>query len=447
MNQALIHEAFIVNENKVLSGSVLISDNKIKEIFYSKVPHEFFDNSIIIQAKDKYLFPGVIDEHVHFREPGFTNKGSIASESRAAVAGGVTSIMDMPNNEPPTTTYINLKNKNEIASEKSLTNFSFYLGATNDNIDEILKIDTNEYCGIKIFLGQSTGNLLINSNDALIKLFTKSKKLIASHCEDSAIIQENLLYYKNKYGDNIPVTFHHLIRSEESCFKSSSCIVDLAKKYKGRLHILHVSTSKELELFDNSLPLQDKLITAEVCIHHLWFDNNDYQKSGNFIKTNPSIKTGDDKKSLFEGLINNKIDTIATDHAPHSLSEKLLPYAKSPSGCPMVQHSLVAMLEFYHEKKISLEKIAEKMCHAPAEIFSIQKRGFIRKGYMADLVLVDLNNKWQVSKDNILYLCNWSPMENQSFSSKVTHTFVNGNLVFENGRFNDSIKGEKLKFS
>jgi dihydroorotase len=446
MDQILIHEAFIVNENKILAGSILISQKKIIEIFDKAIPPGIIENSRVIEAKGKFLFPGVIDEHVHFREPGLTNKGNIYSESKAAIAGGVTSIMDMPNNDPPTTSYLSLKNKLEIAREKSLTNYSFYLGASNENIDEILKIDPSEYCGIKIFLGQSTGNLLIDDINELTGLFKNSKKIIVAHCEDSLIIKENLSFYKNKYGENIPIKFHHLIRSAESCYKSSAFIVDLAKKHKTRLHVLHISTGKELGLFDNSIPLKDKLITSEVCIHHLYFDNNDYNTSGNFIKTNPSVKTGDDRKALFEGILNNKIDTIATDHAPHTLNEKLLPYTKAPSGCPMIQHSLPTMLEFYHDKKISLEKIAEKMCHSPADIFSVEKRGYIRKGYWADLVLVDLDSEWKVSRDNILYLCKWSPMEDRTFHSEVTYTFVNGNLVFENGTFHEQVKGEKLEF-
>jgi dihydroorotase len=446
MNQTLIHDAFIVNENRIFKGSILISEKKITEIFDKTVPFGVFENSKVIEAKGRYLFPGIIDEHVHFREPGFTKKGTIYSESKAAIAGGITTILDMPNNEPPTTSFNNLNHKIEIASKKCLTNYSFYVGATNENVEEILKIDPVEYCGIKIFLGQSTGNLLINREEALIELFKKSNKIIASHCEDSQIIQENLSFFKNKYGENIPVKFHHLIRSAESCYKSSSYIINLAKKYNKKLHILHVSTAKELDLFDDQNILKNKLITSEVCIHHLHFDNDDYIISGNLIKTNPSIKTKNDKDSLLNGLINNKIDTIATDHAPHTLSEKLMPYLKSPSGCPMVQHSLNSMLEFYHNKMISLEKIAEKMCHNPAEIFLIEKRGFIKKGYMADLTLVDLNKSRKVKKENILYLCNWSPMEGRTFRSIITHTFVNGILIYENGIFHEDVKGEKLKF-
>ena len=446
MTSILIKDAFIVNENKIFQGSILIKENKIADIFNNSLTVNIEETTKVIDAKGKYLFPGIIDEHVHFREPGFTNKGDIYTESKAAVEGGITSIMDMPNTSPPTTSIEYLEKKFIIASEKSITNYSFYIGATNNNIEEILKINPLLYCGIKVFLGQSTGELLINNKKALIKLFKKSNSLIAAHCEDSEIIQKNINIYKNKYGDNIPVKFHHLIRSNESCYKSTASITSLAQKYNKRLHILHLSTEKELDLFDNSIPLKNKLITSEVCIHHLYFDKSYYNKLGNLIKTNPSIKTITDKNALLNGIINNKIDSIATDHAPHTYQEKQSTYLNSPSGCPMIQHSLPAILEFYHENKISLEKIVEKMCHNPAEIFSIDKRGYIKKGYWADIILVDLNCNWEVNRDNILYKCNWSPFENHIFHSKVTHTFINGNLVFENGKFNETIKGQRLEF-
>jgi dihydroorotase len=447
MNPTLIQDAFIVNEGKIIKGSLLISDNKIAEIFINNALPANLHDLKVINAKDKYLLPGVIDTHVHFRDPGLTEKGDFHTESKAAIAGGVTTVMDMPNTSPSTTSFTELELKNKLASGKSLTNYSLYIGATNNNIDEIINIPSNDYCGIKLFLGQSTGNLLINDTSSLMKLFTKSKKLVAAHCEDSDIINKNLANYKSIYGINIPVTVHNLIRSTESCYKSTSYIVNLAKKYNKRLHVLHLSTKEELDLFDNSVPLADKLITSEVCIHHLYFDNSHYNTLGNKIKTNPSIKTGEDKVALFEGLLTNKIDTIATDHAPHTPEEKQLSYLNSPSGCPGIQHSLPAMLEFYHHNKISIEKIVEKMCHAPADIFSVDKRGYIRKGYWADLTIVDLNSSWEVTKNNILYKCNWSPFEGKEFRSKITHTFVNGNLLFENGVFHESNKGQKLEFN
>lgn len=449
MNSLLIENATIVNEGKEFKASIFINDGKIKNIFKTKIPSEFLSQlscSNVINAEGKYLLPGIIDDHVHFREPGLTYKADIYTESKAAISGGITSFMEMPNTEPQTITQELLEEKYRIASKTSLANFSFYIGATNNNIEELLKTYPKNICGIKIFMGSSTGNMLVNKEEVLSRIFSQSPLLIAVHCEDESIIQNNIEQYKNKYGQEFPIKYHPLIRSEEACYKSSSYAVKLAKKYNTRLHLLHLSCAKELKLLDNTLPAKEKQITAEVCIHHLWFDENDYEKLGTRIKWNPAIKTKNDKAELLKGVLNNKIDVIATDHAPHTLEEKNRTYFNARAGGPLVQHSLVAMLELYHQQKISLEKIVEKMCHAPADIFHINKRGYIREGYWADLVIVDLKNKWKVTKDNILYKCKWSPFEGQTFNSKITHTFVNGNLVFGNGKFNESVKGIRLLF-
>ena len=355
--------------------------------------------------------------------------------------------MEMPNTKPQTTSQKELENKFSLAAEKSLANYSFYFGATNDNIDELLATDSKHVCGIKIFMGSSTGNMLVDNVQTLEHIFSKSKMLIATHCEDENIIQQNILKYKEQFGENVPMQFHPIIRSEEACFKSSSFAVELAKKYNTRLHVLHLSTARELDLFLNTIPSSQKRITAEVCVHHLWFDESDYAKYGVRIKWNPAIKTKKDRDALLCAVLDNRIDVIATDHAPHTKEEKDASYFKAMSGGPLVQHSLTVMLELYHQNKISLEKIAEKMCHTPAEIFKIQQRGFIRKGFKADLVLVDMQKKWTVEKNNILYKCNWSPFEGITFNSKVTHTFVNGNLVYNNGIFSEQHKGCMLIFS
>jgi dihydroorotase len=446
MNIAIIN-ANIVNENRIFKGAVIIENGLIKEVIenndFIQSDHKGLD---IIDAPGKYLLPGVIDDHVHFREPGLTHKADIYTESKAAVAGGVTSYMEMPNTVPNTTTVDLLEEKFKLASERSLANYSFYIGATNENIEELKKINNKDACGIKLFMGSSTGNMLVSEKDTLKQIFSLNS-LIAVHCEDEKTIKENLEKQKTLYGDNIPIASHPLIRSAEACFKSSSYAVSFALKYNTRLHLLHLSSSDEMVLLENSLPIEKKKITAEVCVHHLWFTNMDYQTKGNLIKLNPAIKSMDDRDALWQALIDNRIDVIATDHSPHTFEEKNNMYLKAPSGAPFVQHSLVAMLEMYHQKKITLETIVNKMCHAPAKCFNINKRGFIRAGYFADLVLVDLNSPWIVNKTNILSKCNWSPFEGDRFYSCVTHTFVNGNLVFENGKLNEKAKGMRLQFN
>ncbi|OQX72249.1 MAG: dihydroorotase [Bacteroidetes bacterium 4484_249] len=367
-------------------------------------------------------------------------------ESKAAVAGGITSFMEMPNTIPNTLTQELLENKYKIASEKSLANYSFYMGASNDNLEETLKTNPRNVCGIKVFMGASTGNMLVDNIDTLNQIFAKSKLLVATHCEDENTIQTNIKIFKDKYGDNVPIEAHPLIRSDEACYKSSDLAVGLAKIYNTRLHVLHLSTAKEMELFDGTITLKNKRITSEVCVHHLWFDSSDYNNFGTRIKWNPAIKSRNDREKLFEALLENKLDVIATDHAPHTIEEKDNTYFKAPSGGPLVQHSLLAMLDFFHKDKISVEKIVEKMCHAPAICFQVEKRGFIREGYWADIVLIDTNSKTPVTKSNILYKCGWSPFEGHTFNSAITHTFVNGNLVYENGKFNESVKGKRLLF-
>ncbi|MCE9539622.1 MAG: dihydroorotase, partial [Bacteroidetes bacterium] len=400
----------------------------------------------IIDATGLYLFPGCIDDQVHFREPGLVHKGEIYTEAKAAVAGGVTSYMEMPNTIPNVFTQKLLEEKYKRAEEVSLANYSFFMGASNDNIDEVLKTNPKNVCGIKVFMGSSTGNMLVDKRETLEALFSKCKLLIATHCEDEDIIKRNMARYKEMYGENVPMECHPLIRSEEACYKSSALAVELAKKHNTRLHILHISTAKELTLFDNKIPLKQKRITAEACIHHLWFSDEDYKTKGAFIKWNPAVKTSIDRDAILQGVLENKIDVIATDHAPHTLEEKQQTYFKAPSGGPLIQHSLIAMLEFYHKGTIALEKIAEKMAHAVADCFQIEKRGYIRDGYFADLVLVDLNAEWIVDESNILYKCGWSPFEGLTFHSKITHTFVNGNLVYDNGKFDERIKGQRLLF-
>lgn len=439
----LIKNAQIVNENKIFKGDLLIEDDVIAKIGNS-IPEENADR--IIDAEGKYLLPGVIDDQVHFREPGLTHKGDIESESRAAVVGGVTSFIEQPNTVPNAVTQELLEDKYKIASEKSFANYSFMMGGTNDNLEEILKTNPRNVAGIKLFLGSSTGNMLVDNPETLENIFIKTKMLIAVHCEDEATIRGNTEKYIKEYGDDIPMKFHHLIRSEEACYISSSKAVELAKKTGARLHVFHVSTAKETELFRNDIPLKDKKITAEVCVHHLSFTDADYETKGTLIKWNPAVKTQKDKDGLWEALLDDRIDVIATDHAPHTWEEKQNVYTKAPSGGPLVQHSLLMMIENYRNGKISLEKIVEKMCHNPAILFQIEKRGFIRENYKADVVLVDLKSIFMVSKENILYKCGWSPLEGAVFHSKVTHTFVNGNLVFENGKVSEEKFGERLLF-
>lgn len=446
-DQTVIKNATIINEGKQFVGNILIENEYIKEIYPGSDPPSSLDHAETIDATGQILIPGVIDDQVHFRDPGLTHKASIRTESRAALAGGVTSYMDMPNTLPQTTTQKLLEQKYEIAAANSFANYSFYLGATNNNLDEILRTDPETVCGIKVFMGSSTGNMLVDDPQSLEGIFSSSKSLIAVHCEDEQIIQKNIDHYRKMYGDNLPVEFHPMIRSRDACYKSSAYAVELARKYGTRLHLLHLSTSDEMELLDNSTALNDKKVTAEVCVHHLWFCDEDYARYGNRIKWNPAIKTSKDREALFNGVLNNLIDIVATDHAPHTLEEKNNSYFKAPSGGPLVQHSLQVMLEFYHKKMISLEKIIEKMCHAPAEIFKIDRRGYIKKGYYADLVLVDLAKAHEVTKNNILYKCRWSPFEGDVFSSSITHTFVNGRLAYKNGLVDEHIKGMRLKFN
>lgn len=439
----LIKNAKIVNENQIVESDLLIENDLISKIG-KNISEENIDQ--IIDASGKYLLPGIIDDQVHFREPGLTWKGDIESESRAAVAGGITSFMEQPNTVPNAVTQELLEEKYQIAAEKSFANYSFLMGGTNDNLEEVLKTNPRNVAGIKLFLGSSTGNMLVDNPETLEKIFSSTKMLIAVHCEDEATIRKNTEIFKEKYGDDIPVTAHHLIRSEEACYISSSKAIELAKKMGARLHVFHLSTAKEMELFRNDIPLKDKKITAEVCVHHLTFTNEDYETKGNFIKWNPAVKTQKDKDALWEALLDDRIDVIATDHAPHTLEEKSQKYLNAPSGGPLVQHALNVMLENFKNGKISLEKIVEKMCHNPAILFQIEKRGFIKEGFKADLVLVDLNDAYTVSKENILAKCRWSPFEGTEFHSKITHTFVNGFLAFENGKVAEQKHGERLLF-
>jgi len=440
----LIKNAKIVNENKILDGDVLIIDDIICEISEDICSSEV---DKIVYADGRYLFPGIIDDQVHFRDPGLVYKADIESESRAGIAGGVTSFIDQPNTIPNVISQDILEKKYQLAYGRSYSNYAFMMGGTNDNLDEILKTNPRNVPGIKLFLGSSTGNMLVDNPKTLEDIFSKTKMLIAVHCEDENIIRENTKKYQEKYIEDIPVEYHPLIRSSEACYKSSSKAIELAKKTGARLHVFHVSTKDEISLFGNDIPLSEKKITAEVCIHHLTFTDKDYYAKGNLIKWNPAVKSEQDREALWQAVLDDSIDVIATDHAPHTLDEKQNPYIKCPSGAPMVQHSLVVMLENFHRKKISLEKIVEKMCHNPATIFRIEKRGFIRKNYKADLVLVDLDKKWKVSKENILYKCGWSPLEGEVFHSSVTHTFVNGHLCYEKGKFLGEPNGERLLFN
>ncbi len=444
MNRVLIKNAKIVNEGSIFEGDVLIEDGFIAEI--AETISVKSSTTKIIDAEGNYLIPGAIDDQVHFREPGLTHKGDIASESRAAVAGGITSYIEQPNTIPNAVTQEILEEKYRIAANNSYANYSFMMGATNDNLEEILKTNAHEVAGIKIFLGSSTGDMLVDNDAALEKIFASTNMLIAVHCEDEETIITNLEKFKQQYGEDIPIGVHHLIRSEEACFLSSSKAVAIAKKTGARLHVFHLSTAKEMKLFSNKIPLKDKKITAEVCIHHLWFTNEDYDTKGNLIKWNPAIKTSNDRKVLWEALLDDRIDVIATDHAPHTLEEKKQPYLKAPAGGPLVQHAVVAMFEAFHQGKISIEKIVEKMAHNPAIIFKIEKRGFIRQGYYADLVIVNPGLPWNVKKENILYKCGWSPFEGYNFKSRITHTFVNGQLVYNNFKVKDIRCGKRLLF-
>jgi len=445
MNAILINNATIVNEGRSFKGNLLIENETIAAI--GKIPSEKIPaNTKLIDASGLLLMPGIIDDQVHFREPGLTHKGDIFSESRAAAAGGVTSFMDMPNTNPQTVTVKALEEKYSLASERSLINYSFNIGATNDNIEEVLKADPLKVCGIKVFMGSSTGNMLVDNENALRNLFRNAHMIISSHCEDEPVVRKNSEMFRQKYGENVPIEMHPIIRSREACFKSSSHAVSLAREFNTKLHIFHLSTADEMKLFTNEIPLSEKRITAEVCIHHLWFDDSDYQRLGTRIKWNPAIKTKFDRDALRHAVNNDIIDIVATDHAPHTIEEKSGTYFKTPSGGPLIQHSLVSMMEMWHKKIFSLEKIVEKMCHNPAILFNISKRGFIREGYKADLVLVNPDEPWTVEKDNILYKCGWSPFEGETFRSQVVKTFVNGTLVYDKGVINNDYRGQRLLF-
>jgi dihydroorotase len=444
MSSILIKNAKIVNEGQIFEGDVLVENEFIVEIA-SQISTKSSD-TVIIDAEGNYLLPGVIDDQVHFREPGLTHKGNIESESRAAVAGGITSFIEQPNTVPNAVTQELLEDKYQIASQTSYANYSFMMGGTNDNLEEILKTNPENVAGIKLFLGSSTGNMLVDNQEVLEKIFSSTKMLIAVHCEDEGTIRANLEKYKAEFGEDIPMKYHPLIRSEEACYLSSSKAIELAKKTGARLHVFHISTAKELDLFTNKIPLEEKMITAEVCIHHLWFTDADYETKGSLIKWNPAVKTEQDKQALWKALLDDRIDVIATDHAPHTLEEKTNSYLNAPSGGPLVQHALVAMFEKHLKGIISVEKIVEKMCHNPAKIFKIRNRGFIKEGYYADLTIVNSHLPWNVKKENILYKCGWSPFEGTNFKSRVTHTLVNGKIVYSNGKVKEGKQGQRLLF-
>lgn len=442
--RTLIKNAKIVNEGHIFEGDILIEGDFIKEISESISAKSSQD--VIIDVEGNYVFPGVIDDQVHFREPGLTHKATIETESRSAVAGGITSFIEMPNTSPQATTIELLEEKFDIAAKTSYANYSFMFGGTNDNLDEILKVDPKKVAGLKLFLGSSTGNMLVDNPKTLEKIFSSTKLIISAHCEDEQTIRKNLAEHIEKYGDDIPMECHPIIRSEEACYLSSSKAIELAKKTGARLHVFHLSTGKETKMFTNKIPLKDKKITSEVCIHHLWFSDEDYKTKGSLIKWNPAVKTSKDRDELWKALLDDRIDVIATDHAPHTLEEKKNKYTDAPSGGPLVQHGLVAMLEMHHKGKISLEKIVEKMCHNPAILFQIEKRGYIKTGFFADLVVVDLNSPWTVKKENILYKCEWSPFEGTNFKSRITHTFVNGALAYKNFKFTNVKAAKRLTF-
>lgn len=444
MNTVLIKNAQIVNEGKVEQGDVLIEGDRIVEV--GGVWSAKSSQTKVIDADGQYLLPGMIDDQVHFREPGLTHKATIESESKAAVAGGITSFIEMPNTVPQATTIELLEQKFDRAKETSWANYSFMFGGTNDNLEEILKVDPQKVAGLKLFLGSSTGNMLVDDPKVLEEIFSKTKLRISVHCEDETTIKNNLAKYIDQYGEDIPIHLHPVIRSEEACYLSSSQAISLAKKTGARLHVFHLSTERETHLFENKKAINDKKITAEVCIHHLWFSDEDYASKGTKIKWNPAVKKAKDRDGLWKALLDDRIDVIATDHAPHTLEEKNQVYTKAPSGGPLVQHALVALFEMHHRGKITVEKIVEKFAHNPARLFEIKDRGFIRPGYKADLVLVDPNAPWTVNKSNILYKCGWSPFEGTVFKSRVTHTFVNGALTYENGKFPHRTHGERLTF-
>ena len=443
MERILIKNGKLVNEGRIFESDILLKGGKIEKIAQS-ISGALADK--IIVAEGKYVLPGVIDDQVHFREPGLTSKGNIYTEAKAAVAGGTTSFMEMPNTVPNALTQQLLQDKYDIASASSLANYSFFMGASNENFEEVMKTDIKEVCGLKIFMGSSTGNMLVDNAATLSKVFANYPSLIATHCEDESTVRANLERYKAMYAKNeVPYDIHALVRNEEGCYLSSSMAVELAKKNNTRLHILHISSSDEIPLFDNAIPLTEKRITAEVCVHHLWFDAGDYKRLGNKIKCNPAIKHNH-KENLFQALLDDRFDIIATDHAPHEMADKEKPYWEAPSGLPLVQHSLQTMLDFYHQEKISLERVVEKMAHAPAICFEIEERGFLREGYWADIAIVDINKSSTVDKSNLYAKCGWSPFEGHTFGSTITETIVSGHLVFDNGTFNEGVKGKRLRF-
>lgn len=444
MNTILIRNAKVVNEGFIYHADIFIKNGIIEKIDRNGIS---IPADRTIDATGLYLLPGLIDDQVHFREPGLTYKGEIYTEAKAGVAGGVTSYMEMPNTLPNAVTLHLLEDKYSRAAECSLANYSFYMGTTNKNLDDLLNVDETRICGVKIFMGSSTGDMLVDDPVALENIFRNVNILIATHCEDDGMIQKNKQLFVEKYGEDMPAKYHGLIRNDEACYRSSSFAVELAKKYNTRLHVLHISTAKELGLFRNDIPLSEKRITAEACIHHLWFSDADYETKGNYIKWNPAVKSAADRDAIFNAVLDGRIDVIATDHAPHTIEEKEQSYLKAPSGGPLLQHSLNAMIEFYKQGKITLEKVVEKTSHNVAMMFEIDRRGFIREGYYADLVLIDLNKEYTVSKENLYYKCGWSPFEGTTFHSKITHTLVNGNIVYENGRFDESRYGMRLKFN
>ena len=444
MSTLLIKNGTIVNEGNIYKSDILIENDHIAKV----APNIDVVADKVIDATNLHIFPGVIDDQVHFREPGLTHKGCIASESKAAIAGGVTSFIEQPNTVPNAVTQEILEEKYQIAAKTSYANYSFMMGGTNDNLEEVLKTNPRNVAGIKLFLGSSTGNMLVDNEAVLEKIFSSTKMLIAVHCEDEQTIKDNLEKAKETFGEDIPVSQHPVIRSAEACYKSSSKAIELAKKTGARLHIFHISTGMETELFRNDIPLEEKMITAEVCVHHLYFSDKDYETKGNFIKWNPAVKSASDREKIWEALLDDRIDVIATDHAPHTLEEKSKQYSQAPSGGPLVQHSLITMLEFAKQGKISLEKVAQKMMHNPATLFKIEKRGFVKEGYFADLALVNLNaSEWTVSKDNVLYQCGWSPLEGVTFTTKVEATILNGVVVMENDTVNNVPNGKRLLFN
>ncbi len=442
MSTTLIKNAKIVNEGQIFESDLLIKDGRIDKIG-SDITH---DSATIIDASGKYLIPGMIDDQVHFREPGLTHKAEIFTESRAAVAGGITSFMEMPNTVPNVLTQELLEDKYQIGASRSLANFSFFMGASNDNIEEVLKTDKTKVCGVKVFMGSSTGNMLVDNKETLTNIFSKVDHLIATHCEDEATIRANTANYREKYGDDMPIKYHPAIRSAEACYLSSSMAVELAKKYNTRLHILHISTAKELDLFRNDIPLSEKRITAEACIHHMWFSEEDYDDKGTFIKWNPAVKSANDRENIWKAIKDGRIDVIATDHAPHTIEEKSNNYWGAPSGGPLVQHALPALFDCYKQGKLTLEEIVKKTSHNLAILFNIKERGYIREGYWADLALVDLDKQWTVDKANVLSKCGWSPFEGHEFSSAIDKTFVSGNLVYSDGKIIDGTNGQRLLF-